>query len=109
MQYANNHMQSGELNKSIEALEAAIKVDTPYKHNAYYSKAYALISKESIECARSGKTSHNNNADTIYSLLQAKDLINSYIIPHIQSNNITVHEVGDNDLIKQSQNKIKLD
>ena len=108
VQYANNHMQSGELDKSIEALEAAIKVDTPYKHNAYYSKAYALISKESIECTKSGKASHNNNADTIYSLLQAKDLINSYIIPHIQSINITVHEVGDNDLIKQSQDKIKL-
>ena len=108
VQYANNHMKSGELSKSIEALEVAIKVDTPYKHNAYYYKAYALISKESIECARSGKASHNNNAEIIYSLLQAKDLINSYIIPHIQSINITIHEVGYNDLIKQSQDKIKL-
>ena len=109
VQEAVNNMGEGNSYKeSLRLLTMAINLDEIYNFTAYYNRAYALIRDKTIECERKDKALTEYIGEAFHDLYNAKTRIEEYLIPQIEAITVLSTVIGDCDLLKQTQDKVKL-
>src|SRR5690606_35541363 len=74
----------------------------------YYTKAYALIRKEAMNCAKAGKAYQGYKSVAIEFLVKAHAQIVQFAIPNIEITGVLASVPGDTDLARQILDQVGL-